>query len=227
MSIGPTGQTRLILMDCVSLPSRLGRYFSAGTRQRRQRLSRHIRRLGTVLLAGGFAVAPPLLDIVSHPAAATETIFAQEYSTHPPKRVRIRALGFSGIWTKTVSVRGTLANETTEREFAVFRYLGLQDKYQPQDWIVIENVTRLYLVMDVPGAGAMRLPTRLRSDESEFSHFLFRKRDGGWVQQPANQPLDFLEDPDCILADYSWEDGGGFLHQDFFFQIQIGSDCVA
>lgn len=179
------------------------------------------------MLVGSLAVAALLLGLIPHLAAATETIFTQEHSARQPKRVRIRALGFSGIWTKTVSVRGIVANETAEREFAVLKYLGLRDKYQPQDWIVVENVTRLYLVMDVPNAAAMRLPTRLRSDESEFSHFLFRKHGGEWIQQPANQPLDFLEAPDCVVTDYSWEDGGGFLHQDFFFQIQIGSDCIA
>ena len=72
----------------------------------------------------------------------------------------------------------------------------------------------------------MGLPTRLRSDKPELSHYLFYKHGEKWVQQPANRPLDFLAAPECIATDYSWEDGGGFLHQDFFFQIQIGSDCI-
>lgn len=186
----------------------------------------YLGRIGAMVIACCLATIAAIPPELFASASAAGTTLIQAKATRQPTRVRIRALGFSGLWTKTVSVRGALAHETAEREFATFQYLGLQDKYQSQDWIVIGNVTRLYLVMNIPDAAVMDLPTRLRSDEPELSHYLFYKRGEEWVQQPVNRPLDFLAAPECIATDYSWEDGGGFLHQDFFFQIQIGSDCI-
>ncbi|TPM35609.1 hypothetical protein [Mesorhizobium sp. B2-3-4] len=143
-----------------------------------------------------------------------------------PRTIKFRAIAASGLFAKTLSLRGTLAGETTEREFARVLYPALNQPISSRDWITVENVSAAYLQLDIDPEFAMPgVPLHMRSDDPATSDYLFHKVGDRWIQAPRATRIDVFSYAGCGLTQQSWEDGGDFHHQDFFFEVDTGSDC--
>lgn len=150
-------------------------------------------------------------------------------SNNQSRTVRFRAVNSSGFYPKVFTLRGRKKGESTETIFATFIHGGrknLETRFS-RDWITIRDIEQPYLRAEI--TVMFETPwTRddMRSDDPDTSNYLFYKADGAWVQRPANTSVDVFREGDCKVTDQSWEDGGGFQHQDFFFQVQVG-ECNA
>jgi hypothetical protein len=147
---------------------------------------------------------------------------------HSGRRVRFRAVGAQGLFRKILRIRGVIVGETAEKEFATIEYGGLEKGITNMGWITIDNVREIYIRMDIDVAYTTPFtrPT-MRSDDPTISSYFFYKHKSHWTQRPPNERIDVFADTNCQISEQSWEDGGGFEIQDFFFQVQVGQYCDA
>ncbi|PWJ90496.1 hypothetical protein C8D77_105392 [Mesorhizobium loti] len=132
----------------------------------------------------------------------------------------------SGLFGKTLSLRGMLAGETEERELARIRYPALNQPISSHDWIIIENISAAYLQLDIDPQFAMPgIHLHMRSDDPATSHYMFHRVGDQWIQAPQDTKIDVFSYAGCGRTQQSWEDGGDFHHQDFFFEVESSSDC--
>ncbi|WP_143019385.1 hypothetical protein [Mesorhizobium qingshengii] len=168
----------------------------------------------------------PVRDSQSHVAPQP----AQASSSSPsqiPRTIKFRATAASGLFGKTLSLRGTLVGETEEREFAKIRYPALNQPISSHDWITIENLSAAYLQLDIDRQFAMPgIHLHMRSNDPATSHYMFHKVGEQWIQAPRATKIDVFSYAGCGLTQQSWEDGGDFRHQDFFFEVESSSDCA-
>jgi hypothetical protein len=144
------------------------------------------------------------------------------------RRIIFRAVYAKGLFPKILTLRGRIEGEEGEREFARIDYGGLGQGFAETQWIVVADAADIYLEMDVDAMGAPSfVPPVMRSNDPETSHYLFYMVDGKWVQRPRGVKVDVFADTNCQISDQSWEDGGGFETQDFFFQVRSGMSCDA
>ena len=172
----------------------------------------------TVLFFGVFASLSP---------GATRGNATSSSGNPQSRTIKFRAISASGLFAKTLTLRGTLAGETEDREFARIRYPGLNQPISSHDWIKVENVSAAYLQMEIDPQFAMPgIHLRMRSDDPTTSHYLFHQVGDQWIQAPHATKIDVFSYAGCGRTEQSWEDGGDFHHQDFFFEIEASSDCA-
>ncbi|WP_172347704.1 hypothetical protein [Mesorhizobium sp. NZP2298] len=148
-------------------------------------------------------------------------------ASRSPRTIKFRATAASGLFGKTLSLRGVLVGETEEREFARIRYPALNQPISSRDWITVEGLSAAYLQLDIDPQFAMPgIHLHMRSDDPATSHYMFHKVGGQWIQAPRAIKIDVFSYAGCGLTQQSWEDGGDFHHQDFFFEVDSGPDCA-
>lgn len=178
-----------------------------------------------LLFLGCTAANAAAADITAGDAA-----LARKSISAPAKgrTIKFRALGASGLFGKTISVWGRLVGESEDRKFASIRYGGFGQAVSRTDWITIENLSIAYLQMDIdPQFALPGIRLHMRSDDPATSHYLFyRKGQQNWAQVPRGTEIDVFSYAGCGLKEFSWEDGGDFHHQDFFFELDSGPDCI-
>ena len=166
-------------------------------------------------------------SMVDAGAAAYDNSGGAASGREAARTIRVRVSGASGLFSKTFSVRGRRMGEVQERELASVRYGGLGRSVSSTDWLVLQNVSAVYLQMDIdPQFALPGIRLHLRSDDPATSHYLFHKVGERWEQVPRGAGIDVFSYAGCGLRDFSWEDGGDFQHQDFFFEVDAGPDCV-
>ncbi len=179
-----------------------------------------LRRCGIALLFVAFAVCPDVVA-ASHNGGSVRMPGAGTGRT-----VKVRVTGASGLFSKSLSLRGRRVGEVQEREFASVRYGGLGQFVSSIDWIIIRDVSAVYLQLDIdPQFALPGRPLHMRSDDAATSHYLFHRVDQQWKQLPRGISVDIFSYAGCGLREFAWEDGGDFLHQDFFFEVDAGPNC--
>jgi hypothetical protein len=188
-----------------------------------------LRRVATEKLVGPrmLALAVGLFAFTSPADTRNNAEAGSSSASRSPRTVKFRATAASGLFGKTLSLRGVLVGETEEREFARIRYPAINQPVSSRDWITVQGLSAAYLQLDIDPQFAMPgIHLHMRSDDPATSHYMFHKVGEQSIQAPRATKIDVFSYAGCGLTQQSWEDGGDFHHQDFFFEVDSGSDCA-
>ncbi|BCG84736.1 hypothetical protein MesoLj113c_08460 [Mesorhizobium sp. 113-3-9] len=188
-----------------------------------------MKRIATEKLIGPrlLALAVGIVAFTSSANTRNNAEAGSSSAAQSPRTVKFRATAASGLFGKTLSLRGVLVGETEEREFARIRYPAFNQPISNRDWITVEGLSAAHLQLDIDPQFAMPgIHLHMRSDDPATSHYMFHKVGEQWIQAPRATKIDVFSYAGCGLTQQSWEDGGDFHHQDFFFEVDSGPDCA-
>lgn len=168
------------------------------------------------------------LGRLAHAATWDINVAAEASAPRQITEMKIEPLSASGWWIKTMSLYATFASDPATpvllgqvfyRPSTPFSSTGTVTDTFGGNPVSIKGAVKVWFAMDISPLSMGLFPgtkLHLSTDDPETSYFLYV--DGR--QMPQSIPVNLAEAVPCGQeVTHSWEDGGDFSAQDFFYKV--------